>query len=189
MGFCRQHIGVGCHSFPGGSSWLNPGLPHCRWILYCWNHQGTSVSDIEHNNVPLLQGPRVRSCSWGFIQRESQDWVCFLGTLPYFVLGSPQPLEGLSLLFCCSVLSDSLWPHGLQHSRLPCAPQSPGVCSNSCALSQWCHPSISSSVTPFSSHLHSFPASGSFPVSQFFASWCNQLFLIFSIFLGYLVHL
>ena len=66
-------------------------------------------------------------------------------------------------------MSDSLQPHGLQHSSLPCPSPTPGVYSNSCPLSQWCHPTISSSVIPFSSHLQSFPASGSFPMSQFFA--------------------
>ena len=72
--------------------------------------------------------------------------------------------------FSCSFMSDSLQPHGLQHTRLPCPLPTPGACSNSCPLSQWCHPTISSSVIPFSSHLHSFPASGSFQMSQFFAS-------------------
>ena len=67
-------------------------------------------------------------------------------------------------------MSDSLWPHGLQHTRLPCPSPTPGVNSNSCLLSQWCHPTISSSVIPFSSCLQSFPASGSFPMSQFFTS-------------------
>ena len=74
------------------------------------------------------------------------------------------------LLFSNSVMSDSLWPHGLQHARLPCASSSPGACSNSCPLSWWCHPTISSSVIPFSSCLQSFTASGSFIISQFFAS-------------------
>ena len=64
-----------------------------------------------------------------------------------------------------------LWdPHGLQHARLPCPLPTPGAYSNSHSLSQWCHPTISSSVVPFSSRLHSFPASGSSPMSQFFAS-------------------
>ena len=67
-------------------------------------------------------------------------------------------------------MSDSLWPHGLQHARLPCPSPTPGACSNSCPLSQWCHPTISSSAVLFSSCLQSFPASGSFPMSQFFAS-------------------
>ena len=67
-------------------------------------------------------------------------------------------------------MSDSFQPSEWQHTRLPCLSPSPGVYSNSCPLSQWCHPAISSSVIPFSSHLQSFPASGSFPMSQFFAS-------------------
>ena len=64
----------------------------------------------------------------------------------------------------------TLWPHGLQHARPPCPSPTPGVYTDSCPLSWWCHPAISSSVIPFSSHLQSFPASGSFPMSQFFAS-------------------
>ena len=69
-----------------------------------------------------------------------------------------------------SVLSDSLWPHGLQYARPPCPSPSPGACSNSCPLSQWCHPTILSSFVPFSSCLQSFSASGSFPMNQFFAT-------------------
>ena len=68
------------------------------------------------------------------------------------------------LLFSHSVVSDSLQPHGLQHTRLPCPSLSPRVCSNSCPLSQWCHPTISSSVVPFSSCPQWFPASGSSPM-------------------------
>ena len=67
-------------------------------------------------------------------------------------------------------MSDSLWPHGLHHVRPPCPSQSPKVCSNSCPLSQWCQPTISSSVVPFSFCPQSFPASGSFPVSWLFTS-------------------
>ena len=67
-----------------------------------------------------------------------------------------------SVQFNCSVMSDSLWPHGLQHTRPPCPSPAPRACSNSCPLSQWCHPTISSSVVPFSSCLQSFPASGSY---------------------------
>ena len=69
-----------------------------------------------------------------------------------------------------SVVSDSLWPHGQQHARPPCPSPTPGVHSDSCPLSQWCHPTISASVVPFSSHLQSFPASRAFSVSQFFTS-------------------
>ena len=75
-----------------------------------------------------------------------------------------------SVQFSCSVMSNSLWPHRLQHTRLPCPSPASEVYSNSCPLSQWCHSTISSSVFPFSSHLQSFPASGSFQMSQFFTS-------------------
>ena len=75
-----------------------------------------------------------------------------------------------SVQFSCSVMSDSLRPHGLQHARPLCPSPTPGVYSNSCPLSWWCHPTISSSVVPFSFRLQSFPTSGSFQMSQFFAS-------------------
>ena len=83
------------------------------------------------------------------------------------------PFPELSILldsvqFSRSAMSDSLWPHGLQHARPPCPSLTPGVYSNSCPLSRWCHPNISSSVVPFS-RLQSFPASESFPMSQLFA--------------------
>ena len=72
--------------------------------------------------------------------------------------------------FSHSIMSDSLPPHGWPHARHSCPSPTPGVYSNSCPLSQWCHPTISSSVIPFSSCLQSFPASGSFQMSQHFAS-------------------
>ena len=75
-----------------------------------------------------------------------------------------------SVQFNHSVMLDSLWPHGLQHTRPPCLSPTPEVYPNSCPLSRWCHPNISSSVIPFSSFLWSFPASGSFQMSQFFVS-------------------
>ena len=78
-----------------------------------------------------------------------------------------------SVQFSCSVVSDSLRPHELQHARPPCPSPTPGVYSNSCPSSQWCQPAISSSVILFSSCPQSFPASGSFPMSQLFA-WGGQ---------------
>ena len=78
-----------------------------------------------------------------------------------------------SVQFSCSVVSNSLWPHESQHARPPCPSPAPGVYSNSCLSSRRCHPAISSSVVPFSSCPQSFPASGSFPMSQFF-SWGGQ---------------
>ena len=76
----------------------------------------------------------------------------------------------MSVQFSCSVVSDSLKSHGLQHDRLPCPSPTPRACSNSCPSSWWCHSTISSSAIPFSSRLQSFPASGSFQMRQFFTS-------------------
>ena len=114
--FPSKNTGVGCHSlfqeiFPT-QEW-NPGILHCRQILYCLSH---------------------------------------------------------SVQFSRSIVSDSWWPHGLQHTRPPCPSPSPGACSNSCPFGQRCHPTISSSVIPFSSCPQSFPASGSFPISWLFTS-------------------
>ena len=75
-----------------------------------------------------------------------------------------------SIQFSHSVMSNSLRPHELQHARPPCSSPTPVACSNSCPSSQWCHPTISSSVIPFSSCRQSFPASRPFPMSQFFSS-------------------
>ena len=82
-------------------------------------------------------------------------------------------------------MTNSLPPCGLQHSRLPYLPPTPGACSNSCPLSWWCHPTISSPVVPFSSCLQSFPASGSFPMSQFFASGGQSIGVLVAISLAY----
>ena len=92
-----------------------------------------------------------------FIKRTS------FGAWAYFTLIS-------SVQFSRSVMSNSLQPYGLQHTRLPCPSPTPAACSNSCPSGGWCHPTILSSVMPFSSCLQSFPASGSFLVNQFFES-------------------
>ena len=81
----------------------------------------------------------------------------------------------LLVQFSCSVMSNFLRPQGLQHARPPCPSPTPGAYSNPCPLRQWCHPTISSSVIPFSSCLQSLPASGSFPMSQFFASGSQSI--------------
>ena len=93
--------------------------------------------------------------------------LCIWWMIPFFIrkwsyLSSVQ--------FICSIMSDSLQRHGLQYARLPCLSPTPGVYSNSCPLRQWCHSTISFSVVPFSSCIQSFPALGSFQVSQFFTS-------------------
>ena len=95
--------------------------------------------------------------------------VCFKGPGPSAGLWTIGPLFS-SVQFSRSVVSDSLRPHGPQNARPPCPSPTPGACSNSRPLSQWCHPTISSSVGPFSSRLQSFPASGCFPMSQLFTS-------------------
>ena len=95
-------------------------------------------------------------------------WIMiFLGYMPRSRIVSS------SVQFSCSVVSDSLWPHRLQHTRLPCPSPTPGVQSDSRPSSQWCHPAISSSVVPFSSCPQSLPASESFPMSQLF-TWGGQ---------------
>ena len=116
----------------------------------------------------LLFPPRLES-SFNMIVRGKKG---FIRCLPY--TDARQAPSGGNLwrsllLFSCSVVSDSLRPHGLQHARPPCPSPSPRVCSNSCPLSWWCHPTISSSVALFS-YLQSFPASGSFPMSWLFTS-------------------
>ena len=95
--------------------------------------------------------------------------LCWL--FPQYVNNWLSPSSRLFLLlFSCSIMSDSLQFHGLQQARLPCPAPAPGVYSNPCPLSWWCHPAISSSVVPFSSCPQSFPASGSFPMNWLFAS-------------------
>ena len=89
-------------------------------------------------------------------------WSLFPSCSILLLLQWPAQARVLLLLFNHSVVSDSLQPHGLQHPRLPCPSLSPRVCSNSCPLSQWCHPNISSSAAPFSSCPQSFPAPGFF---------------------------
>ena len=87
----------------------------------------------------------------------------------------------LSVQFSCSVVSNPLWPHELQHARPPCLSPTPGVHPNPCPLSQWCHTTISSSVIPFSSCPQSFPASGSFQMSQLLASGGQSIGFSFNI--------
>ena len=106
-----------------------------------------------------MQGPR-RQLRWMWTAEKHlsegvENWALHWSTSVHFSL---------------SVMSDSLRPHGLQHARFPCLSPPPGACSNSCLSSRWCHPTISSSVVPFSSCLQSFPAPGSFQMSQFFTS-------------------
>ena len=88
----------------------------------------------------------------------------------WFKISAISSLLMQSVQFSYSVVFDSLWLHELQHTRLPCPSPTPEACSNSYPMSWWCHPTISFSIIPFSTCLQSFPASGAFPMSQFFAS-------------------
>ena len=118
------------------------------------------------NLVPLLccEKPEVGGESRGVR-------VQTMAPLPAHILKSGQERSAVSSVqFSQSVVSDSLQTHGLQHTRPPCPSPVPGAYSNSCPSSRWCHPTISSSVVPFSSCLLSFPASRSFPMSQLFTS-------------------
>ena len=106
----------------------------------CLNSWQEELPDQQRSLT--LKGPKSKACIW----------------------------DTSSIQFSRSAVSDSLRPHGLQHTRPPCPSSTPTVYSNSCPLSQWCHPTISSSVIPFSSCLQFFPASGSVQKSQFFVS-------------------
>ena len=130
-------------------------LGFCPW---CWNDiafqtiKGFSLA-LTCPTHACLQSPRIEKRSnWNF--NFPPWWWKMLGIL----------------VNLHSVMSNSLWPYGLQHARLPCPSPTPGAYSGSCPLSWWCHPNISSSLVPFSSFLQAFPASGYFPMSQFFAS-------------------
>ena len=115
---------------------------------------------IQHSGLRIL---------WTVWSMESQSVGCNWATCTSLHI----PLKFTEVQFSCSVVSDSLQPHKLQHTRPPCPLPTPRVHSNSCPSSQWCHPAISSSVVPFSSCLQSLPASESFPMSQLF-TWGGQ---------------
>ena len=135
-------------------------LLNCVWLFATpWAHLSMGLSRQEYRSGLPLSSPR--DLPYPGIEPES--------------LASPALAGGFftsfsSVQFSCSVVSDSLRPYELLHARPPCLSPTPRVYSNSCPSSWWCHPAISSSVTLFSSCFHSFPASGSFPVSQLFAS-------------------
>ena len=149
-----QNTGVGSLSllqgiFPTQGS--NPGLPHCRRILYQPSHKGRPKLGVKL----LISFSKKLSLSW-----ISSSWKTTTRTFS-------------SVQFSRSVMSNSLWPNESQHAKPPCPSPTPGVHPNSCASSRWCYPAISSSVVPFSSCPQSLPASGSFPMSQLF-TWGGQ---------------
>ena len=158
-----KNTGEGCHTLLQGifpTQGLNPRLPHCGQILFCLNHQGSP------RKLELVTYPFSRGSSW---PRHQTGVSCITGR--FFTSSATRKAHFLlSVQFSCLVVSDSLQPHGFQHARPPCPLPTPRVYSNSCPLSRWCHPTISSSIVPFSSCLQPFPASGSFQMSQFFPS-------------------
>ena len=117
-------------------------------------------------NWRLMKTRKHLAFQWALTQGDWRDNLKLPGRLVEMAFEED---TFLLLLFSCSVVSNSLRLYGLQYARLPCPSPSPGVCSNSCSLSQWCHPTNSSSVAPFPSTLQSFPESGYFPVSWLFA--------------------
>ena len=152
-----QNTGMGSLSFLQGifpTRGLNPGLTHCRKILYQLSHKG---------RPKILEWVAYPFCSRSSWPRNWTRVSCTAG-------GFFSNWATSSIQFSHSVVSDSLQPHELQHDRPPRPSPTAGVHPNPCSLSWWCHPTISSSVVPFSSCPQSFPASGSFQMSQLFAS-------------------
>ena len=160
-----QNTGVGSLLLLQGNL-TNPGLPHCGQILYQLSHRGSPriLGQVAYPFSMRSSWPRnrtmVSSISGGF-----------------FTNRAIRETKNLTLVvsFCLLVNSFAQFPTlcdpiDLQHARTPCPSPTPRVYSNSCPLSRWYHPTISSSVVPFSSHLQSFPAPGSFPMSQLFES-------------------
>ena len=127
--------------------------------------------------LPELELLPLCLCHFNHMWRKNSlgHWMRTFSNTPSTV--SYLPLLLLLLLFSCSVVSHSLWHHGLKNYRLLCSSTFSGVCSKSCPLSRWCHPTILSSVVPFSSCLPSFPASESFLISQLFVSGGQPSFI------------
>ena len=140
-------------------SFVTPGT---WWWAFLWTP--TPLVTPSRRRVWLLWGTHP-SLSTTFLSILSLMSICLPSISVYHLPSSPEPQFSSVTQSCLT-----LWPHGLQHARVPCPSPPPAACSNSCPLSLWCHPTISSSVVPFSSCLQSFPASGSFQMSQFFTS-------------------
>ena len=151
----------------GQSSISCNGSQHWQKIRFTW---GTSrfKLDLEKAEEPEIKLPT----SIGSSKKHKSSRKMFTSSLSTM----PKPLTLFSSVqFSCSVMSYSLQLDGLQHARLHCPSPTPRACSNSCSLSRWCHANISSSAIPFSSCLQSFPASGSFRMSQFFTSGSQSI--------------
>ena len=167
---------LNCHFWGAGSKSRVPHMPPTP--SKCWANHLSQCHRLTPSKEPALPSLSSQGASRGTCYVFSLPPAA-VGTLVKPCLNSSSGLSSTStgwgrpkasVQFSCSVVSNSLWPCGLQHARLPCPSPTPEVYPNSCPLSRWCHPVISSSVVPFSSYLQSFPASGSFQMSQLFAS-------------------
>jgi len=137
----------------------------CHFLLQCMKVK--SESEVTQL-CPTLSDPMDYSLPGSSVHGIFQARVLEWGAIAFSYFGASElNFHPSSIQFSRSVMSDSLQRHGLQHARLPCPPPTLGACSDSCLSSRWCHLTISSSVIPFSC-LQSFPASESFPMSQFF---------------------
>ena len=130
------------------------------------NPPGSSVHGILQARILEWLAIPFLGSSWP----RDWTWVSCTGGRFFTIWATRAAIKHVSVQFSGSVMSDSLRPHESQHARPPCPSPTPGLYSNSGPLSRWCHPAISSSVIPFSSCPQSLPASGSFPMSQLFAS-------------------
>ena len=145
-------------------------LENCRWLVFLtcnecggkWWKNMLGNPAHSHHSLPLCHASK----------ENLTEVNCILPSTSKFPMSASLYVP-YSSLFSHEVMSDFMQTHGLRHARLPCPSLSPGVCSNSCPLSWWCHPAISSSATPFSSCPQSFTASGALPMTCFFAS-CSQ---------------
>ena len=182
LGFCQTYFCIYWDDHVIFALHSTDMVEHIDWNSYI---ESTWLSWGKSRNVLAL----ISCCTllvfcWGFYVYIHKSVVSFsCNIFAWIILSSYKSCEVLSpltfclrtisvqlVLFSRSLMSDSLWPHGLKHARPPCPSPTPKACSNSCPSSQWCYTTISSSVVPFSSCLQSFPAPGSFPRSQFFAS-------------------
>ena len=132
------------------------------------NHQffDTQPSLVQLSLLYMITEKTIGLTVWTFVDKVM---LLLFNMLSWFVIAFSSKKVS-SVQFSHSIMSNSLWPHVLQHARFPCPPPTPRACSNSCPLRWWCHPTISSSVIPFSSCLQSFPVSGSLLMSQLLAS-------------------
>ena len=139
--------------------WSKPGFPILRYL-----------PDFAHTHVHWVSDTTQPSYPLSPLLQSKNESAFFQIKTVFHERDRSISNSNNSVQFSHSVVSNSLWPHGLQHVRLPCPSPTPGAYSESCPLSWWYHPTISSSVIPFSFQLQSFPASGSFQMSQFFTS-------------------